>query len=175
MVIFQGYETQLEIFSSKFMTSENLIRLLPLFRSRWTFPVIKIYMVWLTRAGWPNFWAAYQNTQTAESYQSSHLSEGCGKGRPRSRSFAEVPPPRCPGLSMRWAPGVTSGVGQSCPPRPPSLSPAALVLHQPQPLVTWHNLRGRAALKLFAVMYRLKATRRPFSPQCELSLIAQDL
>lgn len=163
------------------MTSENLIRLFPLFRSGWTFPVIKIYMVWLTRAGWPNFWAAYQNTQTAESYQSSHLSEGCGKGRPRSRSFAEVPPPRCLGLSMRWAPGVTSGVGQSCPPCPPSLSAGetnsatALVLHQPQPLVTWHNLRGRAALKLFAVTCRLKATRRPFIPQRELSLIAQVL
>lgn len=47
------------------------------------------------------------------------------------------------------------------------------LLHQPQPLVTLHNLRGRAALKLFAT-YRLKATRRPFIPQCELSLIAQD-
>lgn len=78
-------------YSSKFMTSENLIRLFPLFRSRWTSPVIKMHVGWLIRAGWPNFWASYQNIQRVENYQLSHLSEGCGKGRTRSKNFAQIP------------------------------------------------------------------------------------
>lgn len=78
-------------YNSKFMTSENLIRLFPLFRSQWTSPVIKMHVSWLIRAGWPNFWASYQNTQRIENYQLSHLSEGCGKGRARSKNFADIP------------------------------------------------------------------------------------
>lgn len=151
------------------MSSENLIRLFPLFRGHWTSPVIKTYVVWVTRSGWWNFCRAYQNTQTAESYQSSHLSEGCGKGRPRSRSFTRHASAMLPtgwGLSMQWTPGVTSVSGQSCHPCPPSLPvgeanpQAGLVPHQPQLLVTWQNLRGRAELKLFAVIYSF--------PQCKL-------
>lgn len=103
------------------MTRENLIRLFPLFRSRWTSPVIKIYVVWLTRAGWPNFLAAYQNTQTAKSYQPSRLSEGCGKGRSRSRSFSEVPSQLCP-LARGWTWGGCLGL-------PVVLARAVLLAH----------------------------------------------
>lgn len=89
-------------YNSKFMTIENLIRLFPLFRSWWTSPVIKMYVGWHIRAGWPNFWASYQTIQRVKNYQLSHLSEGCEKGRSSHKNFAEIPEIQTEGSAGAW-------------------------------------------------------------------------
>lgn len=77
------------------------------------------------------------------------------------------------GLSMWQVSGVTCGIGQSSSPCPLSLpageinSLAVLAPHQPQLLIAWQNLKGRAALKLFAVTCSLKAMRCHFISWCE--------
>lgn len=136
-------------YSSKFMTSENLIRLFPLFRSWWTSPVIKMHVGWLIRAGWPNFWASYQNIQRVENYQLSHLSEGCGKGRTRSKNFAQIPE-----IQAERAAGVW-GYQWRCPelfclpifsPSWRSKSPISLALTLLQALLLHlHSLQARVA------------------------------
>lgn len=123
-------------YNSKFMTSENLIRLFPFFRSRRTSPVIKMHVGWLTRAGWPNFWASYQNIQRVEHYQLPICQRAVGREDPGVRTLQRSHTlPTCSRLSMQLVPEVTRDIGQSCSPWPPSLPagqvnyPVALVLH----------------------------------------------
>lgn len=66
---------------SKFMTSENLIKLFPLFRSLWTSPDIEIYTVWLTRVGRPDFWTKYKKYRISQELSEVPSISGLQKGK----------------------------------------------------------------------------------------------